>query len=71
MPPAGKDEKKAVLQWLYCLRRSLPRKQQAVHRLMQGCIVLPCISMAIGVVQQRAFFLLDDVKAMVSESMNE
>jgi hypothetical protein len=33
---------------------------------MQGCIVLPCISMGVGVVQQRVFFVLDDVKAMVS-----
>jgi hypothetical protein len=65
MHPARQDEKQAVRQWLYCLRRSLPQKQQMVHRVMQGCIVLPCVSMGIGVVLQMLYSPLADAKAMV------
>jgi hypothetical protein len=36
-----------------------------VHRVMQCCIVLPCVSMGVGVIMQKVYAPLADDKAMV------
>jgi hypothetical protein len=61
------EERPALLQWVYCLGQSLPRKQQVTHRLIQSFIVVPCASMFVGVIRQTFYDPPEDKKAVVSQ----
>jgi hypothetical protein len=59
-------QRELLLQWMYCLGQSVPRRQQLMHRLIQSFILVPCASMFVGVVRQ-TYNRPKDEKAVVSQ----